>query len=92
MEDIFILILPSYEDFPDYGVVADFLNFNSSRCLGVVGTGNMNFGDLYLCTAKEICRYYDLPLLYGVEFSGTDKDVEGIKTLVTNLTNRNESV
>lgn len=75
--------MPSYEDFPDYDVVLDFLDMYKSKCVGVIGTGNMNFGELYLCTAKEICKEYNLPLLYGVEFSGTDRDVEQIKEIIS---------
>lgn len=82
----YILIVPTY-DAPMTQVVNNFIEFKSNRAnlKGVVGSGNRNFGDLFVFTAKDIARDYDVPLLYSYEFNGTTEDVENVKKAVSNL-------
>jgi protein involved in ribonucleotide reduction len=53
--------------------------------LGVAGGGNLNFADLFIFTAKDIVRDYNVPLLYSFEFSGTDEDVKNFKKVVSEI-------
>lgn len=82
----YILIVPTY-DAPMTQVVNNFIEFKSNRTnlKGVIGSGNRNFGDLFVFTAKDIARDYDVPLLYSYEFNGTTEDVENVKKAVSNL-------
>ncbi|MFD2308343.1 class Ib ribonucleoside-diphosphate reductase assembly flavoprotein NrdI [Enterococcus termitis] len=82
----FILIVPTYdEDITE--VINDFLDHKSNhkQLVGVAGGGNRNFADLFIYTAKDIARDYDVPLLFAFEFSGTNEDVESFKKVVNEL-------
>lgn len=79
----FILIVPAYDDNMMDGVV-DFLTFESNRknLVGIIGTGNRNFNELYIHTAKDLATGFKVPILYDFEFNGTPKDVERVKEIV----------
>lgn len=72
----FLLVVPSYEDNPFYDILADVLEADEGigNCKGIIGTGNKNFNDLYLVTAKELSREYHVPIVADVEFFGTESD------------------
>lgn len=82
----FILIVPTY-DIEVTEVVNDFIEHKSNQdnMLGVAGGGNLNFADLFVFTAKDIARDYNIPLLYSFEFSGTDEDVKKFKKVVSEI-------
>lgn len=46
------------------------------RIIGVIGTGNINFGDNYCAGAIRIAQKLEVPLLYKLELAGTSYDVE----------------
>ncbi|AUJ29230.1 MAG: class Ib ribonucleoside-diphosphate reductase assembly flavoprotein NrdI [Liquorilactobacillus hordei] len=82
----YILVVPTYEkEITEF--VEDFLNYSVNRqnLLGVAGTGNRNFAELFIFTAKDIARDYQVPLVYSFEFSGTPKDVENFKKVVNEI-------
>lgn len=82
----FLLIVPTYDkEITD--VVNDFLDYkkNAHYMLGVAGGGNRNFAELFVYTAKDIARDYQVPLLFSFEFSGTPEDVESFKKVVNEL-------
>lgn len=82
----YILIVPTY-DAEVTEVVNDFIEYktNQKNMLGVVGGGNRNFADLFIFTAKDIARDYQVPLLFSFEFNGTLEDVKNFKKVVDNL-------
>ncbi|MBO0475456.1 class Ib ribonucleoside-diphosphate reductase assembly flavoprotein NrdI [Vagococcus sp. DIV0080] len=90
MNEPFILIVPTY-DIEVTEVVNDFIEYKSNQenMLGVAGGGNLNFADLFIFTAKDIARDYEVPLLYGFEFSGTDEDVKNFKKVVSEIESKN---
>ena len=72
----FVLIVPTYEkDITE--PVTDFLYYGNNQELlqGVAGTGNRNFAELFVFTAKDIALEFNVPLLYEFEFNGTTKVV-----------------
>lgn len=82
----YILVVPTYEkEITEF--VEDFLNysFNRQNLLGIAGTGNRNFAELFIFTAKDIAREYQVPLVYSFEFSGTPKDVANFKKVVNEI-------
>lgn len=85
MDQPFILIVPSYDD-NMMDTVIDFLQYGNNRfdIIGVIGTGNRNFNELYIHTAKDIAQGLKIPVLYDFEFNGTPTDVERVKELVKN--------
>lgn len=86
MKEPFILITPTYE-VEITEPVFDFLRYenNASFCQGVVGTGNRNFADLFVFTAKEIAKEFSLPLLQSFEFAGTNRDIKTFMEVVNSL-------
>lgn len=89
----FVLICPCYADAHGTGAVPKqvirFLNDETRRAhlLGVIGTGNRNFGASYALAAKIIAEKCKVPVLYRLELAGTDKDVEQVKLGMIRLAN-----
>lgn len=82
----FVLIVPTYEK----GItepVTDFLYYgsNQEQLQGVAGTGNRNFAQLFVFTAKDISKEFNVPLLYTFEFNGTTKDVTNFEKAVKKI-------
>jgi protein involved in ribonucleotide reduction len=77
----YVLVIPTYGGGTPEGAVPKqvikFLNVKSNRdhCLGVIGAGNMNFGEGYLLGAKVAARKLNVPMMYGFELAGLDTDV-----------------
>lgn len=82
----FVLVVPTYEpaitdpvnDFLEEGENAKFLK-------GVAGSGNRNFAGDFIYTAKNLAKAYQVPLIFGFEFSGTEEDVKNFKKVVSEL-------
>lgn len=90
MNTPFVLITPSYgtgsRDIPPQ--VMRFLRDEDNRSLlqGVIGSGNMAFGNLYGIAAKKIAEKCKVDLLYLFELRGTDDDVEAVRNGIHSLT------
>lgn len=86
MKEKYILITPSYQDFMMDSLV-DFLNYkdNKKNLIGLIGCGNRNFNDLFAQTAKKLSVTLKVPILYLIEFSGTPKDVQNVRDIVSKL-------
>lgn len=81
----YILIVPSYQDFMMDSVV-DFLTYKDNKnIIGIIGCGNRNFNDLFAQTAKKIAATLKVPILYLLEFSGTNQDVKNVRKIVHDL-------
>ncbi|WP_071130763.1 class Ib ribonucleoside-diphosphate reductase assembly flavoprotein NrdI [Enterococcus timonensis] len=86
IKEPFILITPTYErEITD--PVFEFLAYeeNARYCMGLVGTGNRNFAELFIFTAKDLAKEFQLPILYSFEFSGTTRDIEKLTEVVEQL-------
>lgn len=82
----FVLVVPTYEK-EITEPVTDFLYFSTNREMlqGVAGTGNRNFAELFIFTAKDLAAEFKVPLLYAFEFNGTSKDVTNFEKAVNEL-------
>jgi len=82
----FVLVVPTYDQ-EITEVVNDFLDYksNQEQLRGVAGSGNLNFAELFVYTAKDIAREYKVPMVFAFEFSGTNEDVESFKKVVSEL-------
>lgn len=80
----FVLICPTYADGKGRGsvpkAVIKFLNNKNVRdkIVGVIGTGNTNFGEKYGLSANIISQKCGVPILYKFELSGTSSDIKNI--------------
>lgn len=95
VEEPFVLICPSYGSLSSGHVppqVKKFLSVPEHRnfCVGVIGAGNINFGEEYAMAGDVISRKLNIPHLYRFELAGNTKDLEivteGLKKLEASLT------
>lgn len=80
----YVLICPSYgSEINDHipPQVKKFLNDSANRkhCVGVIGSGNINFGEDYAAAADIISFKLQVPVLYKFELAGTAQDIEKVQ-------------
>lgn len=79
----FILVTPTYADahgnHPVPKPVIHFLNKYRQLMLGVVGTGNRNFGSLFALGGRTVAQKCGVPLLHRMELAGTEVDVDLVR-------------
>ena len=82
----YLVVVPSYVGYITEDV-KDFIDYKNNRdyLIGFVGSGNLNFNDLFLVNAKELSLHYDKPIVFAFEYQGTDKDIEDFKKEVYNI-------
>ena len=83
----YILLTPSYGNARNEHVphqVKKFLTnpVNRQHIVGVIGTGNLNFGAEYAAAATMISRKLNTPVLQKLELSGTHKDIHTTQKLL----------
>lgn len=77
----YVLMVPTYGGGSENSAiprqVRKFLNIPNNRALlrGVVGFGNINFGEHYCKAAEMISQKTGVPVIAKVEIFGTDDDV-----------------
>lgn len=80
----YVLVLPTYGGGRDEALVPKqvmkFLRHKENRdlCVGVIGSGNINFGDKYAAAADSIGGKLGVPVLARFELRGMRSDVESI--------------
>lgn len=76
----YTLIAPSYgKELLVPQPVQDFLDATDPALLvGVIGTGNLNFGTKYCSGADQISDRYNVPVLQRVDMRGSSDDVNTI--------------
>ncbi|MGX7420633.1 class Ib ribonucleoside-diphosphate reductase assembly flavoprotein NrdI [Carnobacterium gallinarum] len=86
IEEDFVVVAPTY-DIEVTELMNDFIEYsdNLSHLKGVAGGGNRNFADLFVFTARDLAKKYNVPMLIEFEFSGTDLDVSHFKKEVDNI-------
>ncbi len=87
-----VLLTPSYKTGNDTNdtipeAVRRFLrsDANRRRLVGVMGSGNRNFGRHYQMAAREIARRSGRPVLFEFELAGTPWDVEEGRAILERL-------
>ena len=84
LDDYTIAAVPTYEQVRtgDYipRPVRSWLGRNGQWVIGVIGTGNRNFGADYCRAAHDISDCLQVPVLYRCELMGTPTDVDAIDT------------
>ncbi len=81
----FVLITPTYGAGRNAGStprqVIKFLNVkeNRDKIVGVIGSGNTNFGNNFCRAAYTVAEKTKVPVLYNFEMFGTQEDVEKVK-------------
>lgn len=85
-DEKYIVIAPTYDP-PATDPLFDFLEDNiSENCLGIIGSGNINFGDTGYCyTAKNLSRDFNIPNIYNFEYEGFDHDVLFVKEFISKV-------
>ncbi|RLK49708.1 class Ib ribonucleoside-diphosphate reductase assembly flavoprotein NrdI [Microbacterium telephonicum] len=58
---------------------------NRRRLIGILGSGNRNFGAHYQAAARELASISHRPILYEFELSGTPEDVAATVRILNEL-------
>lgn len=80
----FVLIVPTYESVM-LEDLEDFMEDNSDKCVGLVGSGNYNFGNDYIFTAKNLSDKYNIPVIFHFENRGNKKDTEDFNKIIEGM-------
>lgn len=81
----YVLVVPTYGGGNLKGAVPKqvikFLNdeHNRSLCVGVISSGNTNFGEAYCIAGDIIAHKLHVPFMYKYELLGTPQDVENCR-------------
>lgn len=81
----YVLITPTYGGGTARGAVPKqvihFLNVaeNRAHCLGVISSGNANFGSAYALAGDIVAAKLRVPLFYRFELLGTPDDVRAVR-------------
>lgn len=80
IDEDFIIIVPTYDD-DITETMSEFIDYknNLSHLKGFVGSGNLNFDNLYCFNAVDLSNKYNKPLIFKFEFSGTNNDIINFK-------------
>lgn len=70
----YVLITPTYDFGQVPEVVTKWLRKNNASLVGVIASGNRNWGDLYGHAGDIISDLYEVPLLAKFELRGTVAD------------------
>ena len=78
----FVLITPTYGigEIPEE--VEKFLAVHHVKMLGVISSGNMNWGARFAISGKLISEKYNVPWLYKYELTGNKNDIEKIRKVL----------
>lgn len=98
MDEDYILVVPTYELRNVHGPNAGKISYvpkqvkgfladpeNAKHLKGVIGTGNRNFYTDFAKAADVISSKFNVPVLYRLELSGTEDDVEIVKEGLNNF-------
>ncbi|PZU43839.1 MAG: class Ib ribonucleoside-diphosphate reductase assembly flavoprotein NrdI [Microbacterium sp.] len=92
MDAAWVLLTPSYKAGNANEVtlpapVRAFLRSpdNRRRLVGIIGSGNRNFGVYYQAAARELASISGRPILFEFELSGTPEDVENCARILNEL-------
>lgn len=95
LSDHWVLVTPSYcagnghnDTLP--APVRSFLSRPHTRRLmvGIIGSGNRNFGEHYQKAARDLSRLSDRPILFEFELMGTPDDVTRCNQILQRLDER----
>ena len=79
----YVMLTPTYDQ-PRGGFtpkpVQAFLEEYAHLMVGVIGSGNRNFGDYYCQAAVDISKQHGVPIVHRVEIMGTVDDYRTIDT------------
>ncbi|PLR99493.1 class Ib ribonucleoside-diphosphate reductase assembly flavoprotein NrdI [Bacillus sp. T33-2] len=61
--------------------VDEFLLFqeNQQHIVGVIVTGNINFGEYFCKPAESISKKFNIPIIRKIDLRGTKEDIQAIK-------------
>lgn len=74
MNEAYVLITPTYDFGQVPEVVTKWLRKNNASLVGVIASGNRNWGDLYGHAGDIISDIYEVPLIAKFELRGTIAD------------------
>lgn len=89
IDDKYILIASSVGFGQIQPEVKEFLLKNSENMIGVIGSGNRNWGQSYCKAAKTIAKDYNVKYFASIELAGTTPQIEELKKNILEYLNGN---
>lgn len=86
VEQPYVLALPTYGDGgPKSAIPKQVLHWlrlpeRRALCVGLVGTGNLNFGEKYAAAADYLSPKLGVPVLMRVDLRGTQTEIRKLQT------------
>lgn len=80
----YVLVVPTYGGGKDEALVPKqvmkFLRLKENRelCVGIIGSGNINFGEHYAAAADLLSKNLGVPVLARFEIRGMNSDLESV--------------
>lgn len=78
----FILLTPTYGFGEIPAPTKKFLSENRENCIGVISSGNMNWGNMFAIAGDKASLEFDIPLLMKIEQAGNAQDIETFGGLI----------
>lgn len=72
--------------------VKKFLEKYSEKAVGVIASGNRNWGANFAIAADVINKEYNIPILMKFELLGNTKDIENFKKIYKEITNKYDRI
>ena len=66
-------------------IIYNFLKNNYPNCIGVIGSGNKNWGSSYCNAIKLINEIWSIPILMDFELSGKNEDVDKFMEIINGI-------
>lgn len=84
----YVLFVPSYGTSDTGHVPPQVRKFlknpeHRKKCVGIIGTGNRNFGEEYAMAGDVVAEKLGVPMLYRLELAGTETDVTKVQEGLT---------
>lgn len=76
VEEPFVLVTPTYDFGQPPATVSEWLKDNGDLMVGVMASGNRNWGDGFGAAADVIATLYNVPVIGKFELAGTEEDVQ----------------
>lgn len=92
MNEAYVLITPTYDFGQVPEVVTKWLRKNNASLVGVIASGNRNWGDLYGHAGDIISDLYEVPLLAKFELRGTIADGMRVEYEIERLLDEMETI
>lgn len=82
IKEPFILMTYTIERGQIPNIIKKFMINNHKNCVGLIGSGNKNWGSLYCNATKLLKDEYDINILMNFELSGIQENIDKFNEII----------